>query len=157
MVASRIVGLRRIRRRRGGFEKGRLRHRARGTATGGRAGQCARAGLRGLAIRKWPRDRQGPAASNAAAWFRKAAERGHAFAQYDLGVLCLRGHGVPESRVEAYKWIYLAAQRMQGDARAKAIETLDRVGAAMSRNERDHAMPLAQQWFRANPCADTAR
>ena len=88
---------------------------------------------------------------SAAAWFRKAAEQGHAFAQYDLGVLYFRGHGVPENRVDAYKWIYLAAQRMQGDARAKAIETLDRVGGAMSRNERDHAVSLAQQWFRANP------
>jgi len=46
-------------------------------------------------------------------WFRKAAQRGIADSQYNLGVLCARGLGTDKSYAEAYKWFALAAA--QGD------------------------------------------
>jgi TPR repeat protein len=44
----------------------------------------------------------------AAKWYRKAAEQGHAGAQLYLGVLVAQGQGVGPNCVEAYKWIELA-------------------------------------------------
>jgi TPR repeat protein len=50
----------------------------------------------------------------AAKWFRKAAEQGDAAAQYNLGVMCENGIGVPQDHIEAAKWYCMAAA--QGDA-----------------------------------------
>lgn len=55
--------------------------------------------------------------STAARYFRKAAENGHASAQYNLAVLYSKGQGVPQSDVEATKWNRLAAE--QGDVTAQ--------------------------------------
>ena len=46
----------------------------------------------------------------------KAAQRGIADSQYNLGVLCARGLGTAKSYAEAYKWFALAAA--QGDREA---------------------------------------
>ncbi len=37
-------------------------------------------------------------------WYRKAAEQGHAKAQYNLGVMYYNGFGVTQDRTEAKKW-----------------------------------------------------
>ena len=42
--------------------------------------------------------------SEAAKWCRRAAEQGHAEAQYNLGALYMLGHGVPRNDAEATKW-----------------------------------------------------
>ena len=42
--------------------------------------------------------------SEAVKWFRLAAERGHALAQYYFGICCHHARGVPEDYVEAIKW-----------------------------------------------------
>ena len=42
-------------------------------------------------------------------WFRKAAEQGHADAQYQLGLSYANGEGVPEDDVQAYAWLNLAS------------------------------------------------
>jgi TPR repeat protein len=55
-------------------------------------------------------------------WFRKAAEQNYADAQEDLGRCYLRGDGVAEDLVEAYKWLLLAVR--QGDEHAKEGVTL---------------------------------
>ena len=47
-------------------------------------------------------------------WYRKAAEQGHAKAQYHLGAMYADGQGVLEDSTEAVKW-YLAAAE-QGNA-----------------------------------------
>ena len=47
--------------------------------------------------------------AQAAAWYRKAAEQGDVTAQGTLGVLYSMGQGVPQSDVEAYFWLDLAA------------------------------------------------
>ena len=42
-------------------------------------------------------------------WFRKAADRGVADSQYNLGILYARGIGVDQNLAESYKWFALAA------------------------------------------------
>lgn len=55
----------------------------------------------------------------AAKWFFEAASRGHADAEYGLGLLFLAGKGVVQSHDEALKWIGLAAEH--GHAGAKSF------------------------------------
>ena len=50
-------------------------------------------------------------------WNRKAAEQGHADAQYNLGVMYYNGEGVPLDYAEAARWYRLAAE--QGHASAQ--------------------------------------
>lgn len=52
----------------------------------------------------------------AAGWFRKAADRGHAKAQYNLGVLHYQGQGVPRDRAIAAQWFRKAADQDFMDA-----------------------------------------
>lgn len=56
-----------------------------------------------------PEGRGGDADRAAARWFFEAARRGHADAQYHLGLLLLAGTGVFPDRTEAMKWIGRAA------------------------------------------------
>jgi TPR repeat protein len=53
----------------------------------------------------------------AARWFRRAAEQGHAEAQYNLGLLYGNGQGVPYDYGAAVGWTRLAAE--QGDPLAQ--------------------------------------
>ena len=53
----------------------------------------------------------------AVAWYRKAAEQGHAGAQYSLGQMYDNGEGVPEDDVQALEWYRKAAE--QGNAGAQ--------------------------------------
>ncbi len=55
--------------------------------------------------------------TQAAKWYRRAAEQGHAKAQAMLGVLYSSGQGVPQSHVEAIKWWRRAANQGDADAR----------------------------------------
>ena len=55
--------------------------------------------------------------AKAAKIFRFLAERGNALAQYNLGKMYYRGHGVPQDSKEAAKWLQLAAEH--GDAKAQ--------------------------------------
>jgi hypothetical protein len=50
----------------------------------------------------------------AARWSRKAADQGHAQAQYNLGSMFYEGRGVAQSDVEAAWWYRKASD--QGDA-----------------------------------------
>jgi len=45
----------------------------------------------------------------AAQWYRRAAERGHSDAQYNLGFMYLLGEGVPSNHEEGLRWLKLAA------------------------------------------------
>ncbi|MHA1108407.1 MAG: tetratricopeptide repeat protein, partial [Alphaproteobacteria bacterium] len=55
--------------------------------------------------------------TEAAKWYRRAADQGHARAQAMLGVLFNSGQGVPRSQIEAIKWWRRAAQQGNADAR----------------------------------------
>ncbi len=57
-----------------------------------------------------------PDYSEAAEWFRKAADVGDDIAQTHLGTLYEKGLGVPQDFVEAYKWLCLAATGGEKDA-----------------------------------------
>ncbi|MDE7136203.1 MAG: sel1 repeat family protein, partial [Muribaculaceae bacterium] len=55
--------------------------------------------------------------------FRKAAEHGHAEAQYNLGVMYIYGDGVAQNDTEAARWLRKAAA--QGyDGVEKALKNL---------------------------------
>jgi len=51
---------------------------------------------------------------DAVKWFRKSAEKGTSWGQFNLGVSYGRGQGVPQDHAEAMKWFLKAAE--QGDA-----------------------------------------
>ena len=53
----------------------------------------------------------------AAAWFRKAADQGYAFAQFSLGAMYANGRGVPEDDQQAVAWYRKAAEYGLPDAR----------------------------------------
>ncbi|MDG2286187.1 MAG: tetratricopeptide repeat protein, partial [Alphaproteobacteria bacterium] len=55
--------------------------------------------------------------TEAAKWYRKAAEQGNADAQFNLGVMYYNGDGVTQDYVEAAKWYRKVAE--QGDAEAQ--------------------------------------
>ncbi len=53
----------------------------------------------------------------AAKWYYKAASAGHAEAQFSLGLMFLVGKGVVEDRAEAMRWIRMAADQGQPEAK----------------------------------------
>jgi|ERR1041385_3392955 TPR repeat protein len=53
----------------------------------------------------------------AAEWYLKAAEQGHALAQFNLGIMYGRGQGVPRDKATGMMWLGRAAQL--GDAGAQ--------------------------------------
>ena len=61
--------------------------------------------------------------SQASEWYRKAAEQGHALAQFNLGVMYSRGQGFERDRKLASFWITKAAQR--GDCGAQYMLGMD--------------------------------
>lgn len=54
--------------------------------------------------------------SEAVKWFYKAAERGHAIAQNNLGVMYYKGDGVAQDYVESVKWYRKSAEQGYADA-----------------------------------------
>jgi TPR repeat protein len=57
-------------------------------------------------------------------WFHKAAEQGHAEAQYNLGVNYGKGQGVPQDYSEAVKWLRMAAEQGDPDAQSGVLKIL---------------------------------
>lgn len=53
----------------------------------------------------------------AAAWYERAAERGHLQAQFEIGVDYLHGHGIPKNPANARRWLEKAAAQGHGYAR----------------------------------------
>lgn len=52
----------------------------------------------------------------AAEWFRKAADQGHAEAQYELGIMYRNGHGVEKNSTEEKRYLLAAAKQYQPEA-----------------------------------------
>ena len=63
--------------------------------------------------------------SEAARWYRKAAEQGLATSQYFLGLLHANGKGTPTDNIRAYAWFNLAAAQGDEDA-AEARANVER-------------------------------
>ena len=56
-------------------------------------------------------------------WYYKAADQGHANAQYKLGLCCLYGNGVIKDEKIAAQWLQLAASQGHIDAQ-KALKNM---------------------------------
>ena len=54
--------------------------------------------------------------TEAVKWWRKAAEQGNAYAQYNLGNCYYHGQGVPQDYAEAVKWYRKAVEQGNADA-----------------------------------------
>ena len=90
-------------------------------------------------------------AVEAMAWYRLAANQGHAGSQYNLGVAYAEGNGVPQHDVQAIKWWRKAAER--GYARAQY-----NLGVRYSRGEgvaRDDVQAV-EWWDKAAQSPDIA-
>ena len=79
--------------------------------------------------------------SEAAHWFRKAAEQEHSFAQFELGLLYANGDGVDQNYSEAAHWFLKAAEQEHVDAQYN-LATIYYNGDGV---ERDPLMALA--WY----------
>lgn len=84
----------------------------------------------------------------ALSWYRKAAEQGHAAAQFNVGIMLEYGHGTPADPVQAYMWLDLAATRLKPDDMAQPLAAAgrERVGAKLTPEQRAEAQRLARAW-----------
>jgi len=80
--------------------------------------------------------------TEAARWYRKAAEQGCAPAQCDLGRMYADGRGVPQDYVLAHMWFNLAGA--SGDT--EGIKCRDAVAGKMTRSQIAEAQRLAREW-----------
>lgn len=78
----------------------------------------------------------------AAKWYRKAAEQEYPDAQYNLGVLYLKGQGVPQDYVMAHMYFNLAA--IHGDKGALKAKNI--VEKNMSSSQLEKSQDLAREW-----------
>ena len=84
--------------------------------------------------------------AQAVAWYRKAADQGHAAAQFNLGAMYDNGRGVPQDYVEAHKWVNLAASRATGDNQKEFAAGRDLVAKKMTPAQLAEAQRLAREW-----------
>lgn len=79
---------------------------------------------------------------NAAVWYRRAADLGHAGAQNDLGWLYQNGWGVPRDNAQAVYWYRLAATQGNGSAQVN-IGWMHQNGRGVPRDYGE-----AMRWYR---------
>jgi TPR repeat protein len=84
--------------------------------------------------------------TEAAMWYRRAAEQGDSLAQYSLGLLYDRGFGVPRNVVEAAKWLELSTAGSPPKAREARVRIRDAVTTKMTRGEIAQARLRALEW-----------
>ena len=82
----------------------------------------------------------------AAAWFERAALMGNGTAQHNLGVLFALGHGVRQSRIQAYKWLELSAGSTVGVQRENAWRELVAMRERMTPAQVEVADLLVRDW-----------
>ncbi len=86
----------------------------------------------------------------AAAWYRKAAEQGDVGAQATLGLLYSLGQGLPQSYVEAYFWLDLAAS-VKGSKQEQYAQNRQRIGAHITTDELDEIQERVAEWQASHP------
>lgn len=79
----------------------------------------------------------------AAGWFYRAAEQGHAGAQFNLGLLYLHGEGVPQNTSTALEWFTRSAEQGNTDAQNN-LGVIYLTGEGGVPQNKD----LAVEWFR---------
>jgi TPR repeat protein len=80
--------------------------------------------------------------TQAAKWYRLAADQGNAIAESKLGVMYYFGQGVPQDYTQAHKWLNLAAS--QGNT--EAGKNRDLLAALMTPAQIADAQKLASEW-----------
>ena len=88
--------------------------------------------------------------AEAIAWYRRSAEQGHADAQVNLGGMYAEGRGVPQDDAEAHTWLNLAASRLTGELRERAVTARDAVAERMTFADRSKAQRRAREWHAAH-------
>lgn len=99
--------------------------------------------------KKFPRDM-----GQAAALYRQAADQGDAAAQGTLGMLYMLGQGVPQSDVEAYFWLDLAAG-VKSPNQTQYILNRQNVGEHITTDELSDIQDREAQWIAAHPRPDS--
>jgi TPR repeat protein len=94
--------------------------------------------------------------AQAAAWYGKAAELGDVDAQGTLGVLYSIGQGVPQSYVEAYYWLDLAAA-VKGPRQQQYAANRQMVGTHLTVDEVAGIEQRVAKWLAAHPRAKVAQ
>jgi TPR repeat protein len=79
------------------------------------------------------------------AWYRRSAERGNGLAQYALGRMYFKGHGVAWDPVQAHQWFELSAAR-DSDMRVDAGEMRAKTETQMTAAQVAEAQKLAHDW-----------
>lgn len=92
-----------------------------------------------------PRDME-----RAAALYRKAADQGDADAQATLGVLYSMGQGVPQSDVQAYFWLDLAAD-VKGPNQKRYAANRQMIGQHITADELTGVQDRVAAWNVAHP------
>jgi uncharacterized protein len=87
--------------------------------------------------------------SEAALWFRRAAEQANPMAQYNLGLLYEGGRGVPQNLQHAHMWYNLAASGfdLRDSTRASAFRRRDEVASRMRSDDVLAAQRMASEWW----------
>lgn len=80
-------------------------------------------------------------------WIETAADRNHAEAQREIGMLYFNGIGVDRDLPSAFKWLYLAQENnLDDETRAETRRTARQVFAEMTQRERYSAKQLIRYW-----------
>src|SRR6267378_5078094 len=85
--------------------------------------------------------------SEAAKWYRKAAEQGYALAQFNLAVMYDHGQGVAKNQAEAGKWFRTAADQGDAGAQFQMGKRCQRDGFDVSKENAGEAKIEAFKWF----------
>lgn len=101
--------------------------------------------------KNFPRDMQ-----KAADWYRKAADQGDATAQGTLGTLYSMGQGVPQSYVEAYYWLDLAAA-VKGPRQGQYAANRQMMGEHITADELADVQDRETKWKAAHPRSEAAQ
>lgn len=78
----------------------------------------------------------------AAAWFRKAADRGYAKAQHNLGAMYAVGKGIKRDYVQAYKWLSLCTAAGEVSCEAQR----DMVAQKLNSSKLATAQRITREW-----------
>lgn len=87
--------------------------------------------------------------SEAAVWFRRAADQGNPLAQLNLAQLYQHGRGVPQDLVRAHMWYNLAITGFDWPARtrATAFSRRDQLESRMTLAQVREAQRMASEWW----------
>ncbi|MGE3259322.1 MAG: tetratricopeptide repeat protein [Geobacter sp.] len=79
----------------------------------------------------------------AAKWYQKAADQGHASAQYNLGIVYENGYGITQNYSIAHMWYNIAG----ANGKAGAVEGRNRIAQRMTPQQISEAQKLAENWI----------